>query len=196
MQDLYQIGSIGFIKSIKRFDVSYDVKLSTYCVPYILGEIKRFIRDDGAVKVSRSIKELAKKVKDIQSRYLNETGQEISISKIAEELNTSKEEIAVALDSINPTVSIYENTYSNEEGGIDFASQLSNGVDESEQIANKLCVRQLIDGLEEREKQIILLRYYKNKTQTEVAKILKISQVQVSRLEKKILDSMRLKLAM
>lgn len=195
LEDLYQIGSIGFIKSIKRFDTSYEVNLSTYSVPYILGEIKRFIRDDGAIKVSRSTKELARKIRDIQARHLRETGEEISIGKIAEELKTSKEEIAVALDSLNPTVSIYENAYSDEEGGLDFASQLSTGIDESEQIANRLSVQELIQHLDSREKEIILLRYYKNKTQTQVAKILGISQVQVSRLEKKILETMKLKLA-
>ena len=196
LEDLYQIGSIGFIKSIKRFDSSFDVKLSTYAVPYILGEIKRFIRDDGSVKVSRSIKELSMKIRDAQNRYLREKGKEITIGELEKELKVSKEEIAVALDSLKPTISIYDETYSNEEGGISFLDTLSNNIDESEQLANKLSIRELINDLEQREKEIILLRYYKNKTQTEVAKILGISQVQVSRIEKKILSNMKLKLAM
>lgn len=195
LEDLYQIGSIGFIKSIKRFDTSFDVKLSTYAVPYILGEIKRFIRDDGSVKVSRSIKELAMKIRDIQTRYLREKGQEITILEIAKELKVSKEDVAIALDSLKPTVSIYEDNYSNEEGGISFLDTLSTNVDEAEQLSNKLAIKQMVESLEEREKQLILLRYYKNKTQIEVAKILSISQVQVSRIEKKILNSMKLKLA-
>lgn len=195
LEDLYQIGSIGFIKSIKRFDTSFDVKLSTYAVPYILGEIKRFIRDDGSVKVSRSIKELAMKIRDIQSRYLREKGEEITILEIARELKVSKEDVAIALDSLKPTVSIYDDSYSNDEGGISFLDTLSSNVDEAEQLSNKLAIKQLISNLEEREKQLILLRYYKNKTQMEVAKILGISQVQVSRIEKKILNSMKLKLA-
>lgn len=195
LEDLYQIGSIGFIKSIKRFDVSFDVKLSTYAVPYILGEIKRFIRDDGSIKVSRSIKELAMKIKDVEAKHLREKGEEITILQIAKELNVSKEEVAIALDSLKPTVSIYEDSYSNDEGGISFLDTLSTDVDEAEQLSNKLAIKQMIENLEEREKEIILLRYYKNKTQMEVAKILGISQVQVSRIEKKILNSMKLKLA-
>lgn len=195
LEDLYQIGSIGFIKSIKRFDTSFEVKLSTYAVPYILGEIKRFIRDDGSVKVSRSIKELAGKIKDIQSKYLKETGEEINITEIAKQLKMPKEEIAVALDSLKPTISIYDDSYTNDEGGISFLDTLSTNVDEAETLTNKLTIKKIITNLEQREKEIILLRYYKNKTQTEVAKILGISQVQVSRIEKKILNSMKLKLA-
>ena len=195
LEDLYQIGSIGFIKSIKRFDTSFEVKLSTYAVPYILGEIKRFIRDDGSVKVSRSIKELAGKIKDIQSKYLKETGEEINITELAKQLKIPKEEIAVALDSLKPTISIYDDSYTNDEGGISFLDTLSTNVDEAETLTNKLTIKEMITNLEQREKEIILLRYYKNKTQTEVAKILGISQVQVSRIEKKILNSMKLKLA-
>lgn len=196
LEDLYQIGSIGFIKSIQRFDTSFDVKLSTYAVPYILGEIKRFIRDDGSVKVSRSIKELAMKIREIQNRYSKEKGEEVSILQIAKELKVPKEEVALALDSLRPTVSIYEDSYSNEEGGISFLDTLSSGIDEAEQVSNKLAIKQMVGNLKEREKEIILLRYYKNKTQMEVAKILGISQVQVSRIEKKILNAMKLKLAM
>lgn len=195
LEDLYQIGSIGFIKSIKRFDTSFDVKLSTYAVPYILGEIKRFIRDDGSVKVSRSIKELAIKIRDIQTKYYREKGEEITINEIAKELKISKEEVALALDSLNPTISIYEDSYSNDEKGISFLDTLSTNIDESEQVINKISVKEMIDNLKDREKEIILLRYYKNKTQMEVAKILGISQVQVSRIEKKVLNSMKLKLA-
>lgn len=196
LEDLYQIGSIGFIKSIKRFDTSFEVKLSTYAVPYILGEIKRFIRDDGSIKVSRSIKELAIKIKEVEARHLMKTGKEINILEIAKELKVSKEEVAVALDSLKPMVSIYEDSYSNEEGGISFLDSLSTGVDEAEQVTNKLSIKEMINDLEDREKELILLRYYKNKTQMEVAKILGISQVQVSRIEKKILNTMKLKLAM
>lgn len=195
LEDLYQIGAIGFIKAIKRFDTSFDVRLSTYAVPYILGEIKRFIRDDGSVKVSRSIKELAIKIRDIEARYLRQKGEEISIMQIAEELKVSKEEVAIALDSLRPTMSIYEDNYSDEEGGISFLDTLSTNIDEQEIISNKLTIKDLIENLDEREKQLILLRYYKNKTQIEVAKILGISQVQVSRIEKRILNSMKLKLA-
>ncbi len=195
LEDLYQIGTIGFVKSIKRFDSSFDVRLSTYAVPYILGEIKRFIRDDGSVKVSRSTKELAMKIRDLQNKHLAKTGEEISITEIAKELKLPKEEIALALDSLKPTVSIYEDSYSNEEGGISFIDSLSTGVDEAEQVVSKIAIKEMINNLQDREKELILLRYYKNKTQMEVAKILGVSQVQVSRIEKKILNSMKLKLA-
>ena len=196
LEDLYQIGSIGFIKSIKRFDISFDVRLSTYAVPYILGEIKRFIRDDGSVKVSRSVKELAAKIRDIQARYLREKGEEISISEMAKELKIPKEEIAVALDSLNPTVSIYEQIYSDEDGGIHLADKLDTGVDEAESIVDNLSLKNAISTLGERERQLIILRYFRNKTQMQVAKILGVSQVQVSRMEKKILEQMKTKLAM
>ena len=196
LEDLYQIGSIGFIKSIKRFDVSFDVKLSTYAVPYILGEIRRFIRDDGSIKVSRSIKELAVKIRDIQNKSLRETGNDISIFEIAKELKISKEEVTLALDSLNPTVSIYDSNSNDEKDGISCLDKLSTKVDEAENIVNKISVNELINDLQERDKEIIMLRYYKNKTQMEVAKILGISQVQVSRIEKKILGVMRKKLAM
>ena len=195
IEDLYQIGTIGFIKSIKRFDLSFDVKLSTYAVPYILGEIKRFIRDDGSLKVSRSIKELATKIRDLQEKHLKEQGKEISIEDIAKELKVDKEEIALALDSLRPTVSIYENSFKDEEDGISFLDTLSTGVDEQEEVVNRITIKKMVENLKEREKQIILLRYYKSKTQMEVAKILGISQVQVSRIEKKILNSMKQKIS-
>ena len=147
------------------------------------------------MKVSRSIKELAIKIKDIQNKYLKEKGREITILEIEKELKVGKEEITLAMDSIKPTISIYEDSYSDEEGGISFLDKLSTDVDEQEQLANKLTIKSLIENLEEREREIILLRYYKNKTQTQVAKILGISQVQVSRIEKKILNSMKQKIS-
>ncbi len=196
IEDLYQIGCIGFIKSIKRFDTSYDVKLSTYSVPYILGEIKRFIRDDGSIKVSRSLRDLARKIKDLQARYLAENGREITISKIAEELKISKEEVAVALEAVSPVISIYESSYSDEEGELDLASKLSTGVDETEKLTNHMSIQKILQELKDRDREIILLRYYRNKTQMEVSRILGISQVQVSRIEKKILKEMKFKLAM
>lgn len=196
LEDLYQIGTIGFIKSIKRFDTAFDVKLSTYAVPYILGEIKRFIRDDGSVKISRSIKELAMKIREIQNKYLREKNEDISIMEIAKELKISKEDVAIALDSMNPTISIYDNSYNDEESGISFLETLSTKVDEAEQVVNKISIRELIQNLNDKEKEIIMLRYYKNKTQMEVAKVLGISQVQVSRIEKRILSMMKEKIVM
>ena len=196
MEDLYQIGCMGFIKAIKRFDTSYDVKISTYAVPYILGEIKRFIRDDGPIRVSRSIKELAIKIKEVQREYLKKEGKEIGIMELAEILEVSKEEIAVALDSDRQIESIQEDAYNSEKGEPKMSKleRISTGRDEASMIIDKICIKQLIERLDNREKEIILLRYYKEKTQAEVAKILGITQVQVSRIEKKILTSMKVKL--
>lgn len=159
-----------------------------------MGEIKRFIRDDGSIKVSRSIKELSCKIRDVQAKSLRENGKEVSIIEIAKELKVSKEEVAAALDSLNPVVSIYDETYSNDEGGISIVDKIKSDVDEAEQIANRISIRNMITSLDDRDKQIIMLRYYKNNTQSQVAKILGISQVQVSRIEKKILENMKLKM--
>lgn len=193
VDDLYQIGVLGFIKSIKKFDTTFDVKLSTYAVPYIMGEIKRHIRDDGPIKVSRSIKDLGKKVIQLQREYLKKTGQNISIIQVAKKLKVSKEEVALALDSFNPVESIYVNTTEQNDGPT-LLDTLSSNIDEQSEIVNRLSLKQLIDNLNEEEKKIIMLRYYKGRTQTEVAKILKTSQVQISRIEKKVLEKMKVKL--
>jgi len=191
-EDLYQIGCMGFIKAIKRFDTTFDVKISTYAVPYILGEIKRFIRDDGLIKVSRSIKELGIKIRELEKEYIQKEGKEISINTLAEKLKVSKEEIAVALDSSRTIESINDDT--NDENKASKIETISTGEDEATKIVDKLSINELIQDLETREKEIIILRYYKEKTQTEVAKILGITQVQVSRIEKRILSTMRTKL--
>ena len=192
---MYQIGGIGFIKSIKRFDTNFDVKLSTYSVPYMIGEIKRFIRDDGAIKVSRSIKELSTKIRETEKHYLAKEGKEITIDELAKELKVSKEDIALAIESVNPVESIEKTIYSNKDDKqIGLIEKISTGKDEEELITNKLVVKELINGLENREKEVICLRFYKEKTQSQVAKILGITQVQVSRIERKILNSMKMKL--
>lgn len=196
LEDLYQIGCVGFIKSIKRFDLSFDVKLSTYAVPYMIGEIKRHIRDDGPVKVSRSIKELSIKIRELQKEYFYKKGEEITISQIAKELETSQEDIVLAMESTNSIESIEGSTYTNQKDGnsICLLETLSNQQNEEEMITNKLTVTQLIENLQTRDKEIILLRFYKEKTQAQVAKILGITQVQVSRIERRILENMRSKL--
>ena len=190
---LYQIGVLGFIKSIKKFDTTFDVKLSTYAVPYIMGEVKRHIRDDGPIKISRSIKDLGKKAMEIQREHLRKTGQDISIVEVAKKLRVSKEEIAFALDSFNPVESIYNST-TDQEDGPTLIDTISSNIDEQSEIVNKLSLEQLIENLNGEEKQIIMLRYYKGRTQSEVAKILKTSQVQISRIEKRILEKMKVKL--
>lgn len=197
IEDLYQIGSIGFIKAIQRFDTSFEVRLSTYAVPYILGEIKRFIRDDGPIKVSRSIKELNVKILELQKEYFNKHGRDITLDEISRELKISKEEITMALDSTRPVDSIENAKYtdSKTDKTVSILEQISTGKDEQTEITNRLAIKNLINELDDKEKEIIMLRYYKQKTQMQVSKIMGITQVQVSRIERKILDNMRRKLS-
>lgn len=191
-EDIYQIGCMGFIKAIRRFDTDFEVKLSTYAVPYILGEIKKFLRDDGPVKVSRSLKELNVKINELQKEYANK-GKELSLTEISNILKTSKEEIVLAIESSRQIESLENAKYSSSktEKDLTVIDTLSDNKDEANLITNKIVIKKLIQDLDERERKIILLRFYKDKTQSEVAKVLGISQVQVSRIEKKILDGMR-----
>ncbi len=196
VEDLYQIGCIGFIKSIKRFDTNFEVKLSTYSVPYILGEIKRFIRDDGPIKVSRSIKELNVKIQELKKHYLITKGREITIEEIAKELKVDKDDIIIAMESNNSIESIEGTSNQSDKEGkkLSILDKISTGKNEEEIITNKIVIKQLLKELDERDREIILLRFFKEKTQTEVARILGISQVQVSRIERKVLDKMKTKL--
>ena len=197
-EDLYQIGCLGFIKSIKRFNTDFEVKLSTYAVPYMIGEIKRYIRDDGPVKVSRSIKDLGIKIRELQKEKINKEGKEPKIQEIAKELNVDLDDVILAMEATNSVESIEGIKHINNKDGksISLLDTLSTEKNEEETITNKLAIGQLIKDLNDREKEIILLRYYKEKTQAQVAKILGISQVQVSRLERKILENMRRKMTM
>ena len=191
-EDIYQIGCMGFIKAIRRFNADFEVQLSTYAVPYILGEIKKFLRDDGPVKVSRSLKELNVKINELQKEYTN-TGKELSLIEIATILKVPKEDIVLAIESSQATESIENAKYSGGKANKDLTliDTLSTNKDEANLITNKIAVQKMIEKLGDREKKIILLRFYKDKTQSEVAKILGISQVQVSRIEKKILEGMK-----
>ncbi len=192
-EDLYQIGTIGLIKAIKRFDINLEVQLSTYAVPYILGEIKRFIRDDGLIKVSRQTKELSVKIKMLQKEYLNKRGEEISISQLAKILEVPKEEIAAAIDSSNPVDSIYTSEGASEDQRM-LLEKIANPKDEYSNLLDRMTIKEMIDTLDERERKVILLRFYKEQTQSQVGKVLGITQVQVSRIEKKVLEKMRTKL--
>jgi len=191
--DLYQIGCIGLIKAIRRFDISLEVQLSTYAVPYIMGEIKRFIRDDGIIKVSRQTKELSIKIKQIQNEYMNKMGEEISIVKISEILKVSKEEVAAAIESNNVVDSI-DSAESNENDERSLTEKITDNTDEYKNLVDKITLNEIINNLDEKERKVILLRFYKEQTQAQVGKILGITQVQVSRIEKKVLEKMKLKL--
>lgn len=192
-EDLYQIAVIGFIKSIKKFDTSFDVKLSTYAVPYILGELKRYMQTDGPIKISRTIKELLYKISEVEKEYTKQ-GKEISIEEMAKKVGVSKEDVIMALESKTPVNSIYESELGDEDDGISIIDTISNNTDEQTIITNKLAITELINNLNEREKQVILLRYFRGQTQTEVAKIMGVNQVQISRIEKKVLNAMKRKL--
>lgn len=194
LEDLFQIGVIGLLKCIDKFDLSYEVKFSTYAVPMITGEIKRFLRDDGMIKVSRSLKETAYKVKLAKDKLSMEGGNEPTIHQIADYLQISVEEIAASLESSAEIESLYQTIYQGDGKSIYMIDKVREGEDESESIVDRLMVQDMIEGLNEKEKQIIKLRYFESKTQTEIAKLTGISQVQVSRLEKKILLQMRKKL--
>ena len=189
-EDLFQIGCIGMLKAIDRFDTEFDVAFSTYAVPMIAGEIRRFIRDDGIVKISRKIKENQMKIMHQREIYINEKKQEPTIEELEKVCDLTKEEIVMAMDASRNVESIDKEMYSK-----DLAYTLMDLAEDDtnieETVLNKIMVQQLMDMLESKERKIINLRYFKNKTQSQVAKEMGMTQVQVSRLEKKILNSMR-----
>ncbi len=192
-EDLFQLGAIGLIKAIEKFDTTFEVRFSTYAVPMIMGEIKRFIRDDGIIKVSRSIKELAVKVLSMREAILNETNTEPKIKELAEKLGVSPEEVAMALESGIKPDSIYEPLGDDDDKAL--ADKLESPFDCETKVVNHLLVEKLLSEFGEREQKIIILRYFKQKTQAEIARTLGISQVQVSRIEKKVLTMMKKMLA-
>lgn len=207
-EELIQIGSIGLMKAIDKFDCSYDVKFSTYAVPVICGEIRRFLRDDGLVKVSRSLKENAWKVKQAQRELAQELGREATLAEISEKTGLESEDIVMALDAAIEVESIYKTVYqadgneiflvdqvvNGEAGSVGCSVQDRAGADETGRLLDELVIKELLSGLSEEERTLIELRYFEDKTQTVVAKALGVNQVKVSRMEKKILLAMRKKL--
>lgn len=187
--DLFQIGCIGLLKSVDKFDLSYDVKFSTYAVPMIIGEIQRFIRDDGTVKVSRSLKELGNKIRRAKDELSKTNGRIPTVSEIAEYLDISAEEIIMAQEASRSPSSIHETVYENDGDPITLLDQIAD--QEENTWFDKIVLKEAIRDLDERERLIVYLRYFKDQTQSEVAVRLGISQVQVSRLEKKILQQMK-----
>lgn len=208
MEDLFQIGVIGLMKAIDKFDLSLGLKFSTYAVPMITGEIKRFLRDDGPIKVSRTLKENAMKVRMIRQKLQSSLGREPTLQEIVQETELSKEEIVLAMEATMEVESIYAAVYQDDgselylvdrvaDCGNGSVGSLFGGAEdyEKEKLLNHLLLKQLLDALPDRERTLIQLRYFQNRTQVEVASILGISQVQVSRLEKKILLRMRQSIA-
>ncbi|RCW64859.1 RNA polymerase sporulation sigma factor SigF [Saliterribacillus persicus] len=187
-EDLFQIGCIGLLKSIDKFDLSYDVKFSTYAVPMIIGEIQRFIRDDGTIKVSRSLKEIGNKVRRKKEELTKIYGRNPTIHEIADQLQLSVEDILQAEEAMRSPQSIHETIFENDGDPITLLDQIA---DTDKPWFDKFIMEEVIKKLNDRERLIVYLRYYKDKTQTEVATRLGISQVQVSRLEKKILEDIK-----
>ncbi len=190
--DLFQLASIGFIKAINNFDESFNVRFSTYAVPMIAGELKRFLRDDGSIKVSRIIKGLNYKIKVIVEEARKNGEDSPSVDRLAEMLGVEKEDIALAIGADKRLVSIYDKVDS--EKDIEYLDTIESDEREDELI-EKIMLREAIDSLSEREKKIVLLRYFSDKTQSEIAKELGVSQVQISRLETKIVENLKQKLS-
>lgn len=190
-EDLFQIGCIGLMKAIDKFDLAFEVKFSTYAVPMISGEIKRFLRDDGMVKVSRSLKENGWKITRAREQFQHEHGREPTLEEIAKVTGLSTEEVVMAMDAGAEVESIYKSIYQSDGNEIYLVDQIASKNNEREKLLNHMLLKQLLSELEGEEKELIRLRYFQGKTQTEVAERLGISQVQVSRLEKKILRRLR-----
>ena len=191
-EDLYQLGSIGFLKAIKNFSPEFGVKFSTYAVPMVAGEVKRFLRDDGYIKVSRSTKSLAAKIAYFTQTYKNENRTAPKVEEIASAFGIDAQAVVFAMDSSKFPISIYDK--SDDEHSQSIFEKLASD-ETSDDNLDKIILKDMIEKLDEREKKIIVLRYFRDKTQSEVARVLKVSQVQVSRLESKILEKLKTELA-
>lgn len=193
-EDLFQIGSIGLLKAIDKFDLSYDVKFSTYAVPMISGEIKRFLRDDGMIKVSRSLKETAYRAYLAGEKIREESGREATIEEISEKIEVEKETLILAIEASTEVESLQKTIYQGDGNEILLMDKIVEEEEREEKILDMMLLRQLLGELGERERQLLSLRYFGNKTQGEVGKMMGISQVQVSRMEKRILQDLRKRL--
>lgn len=191
LEDLYQIGCIGLIKAIDKFNLDFDVKFSTYAVPMITGEIKRFLRDDGMIKVSRSLKELGMRVSSTREQMIWELGREPGLEELALRVGVSCEEVAASMEAATEVESIYKTVGSGEDQNLRLLDKLPDEREQQEELLNRMVLKQLLEQLSPKDREIIMRRYFENQTQSQIAADLNISQVQVSRLEKKILRKMR-----
>lgn len=191
MEDLIQIGCIGLIKSIDKFDTSFDVKFSTYAVPMITGEIKRFLRDDGMIKVSRTLKETATKAYMMREALEKKNGREPTLEEISEEIGAAREDIVLAMESAAEVESLNKTIYQGDGNAIVLMDKLEEKQDPHEELLNHMVLNELLQGLTKEERTLIRMRYFQDKTQVQVAEVLNMSQVQVSRFEKKILKKLR-----
>lgn len=189
--DLFQIGSIGLMKAVDKFDLSYDVKFSTYAVPMITGEIRRFLRDDGMIKVSRSLKENAYKIMKAREEFCQQHQREATLEEISTITNITKEEIVTSLEASNEVESLHQPAYQKDGSEILLMEKLAEEKNETDKVVEHVLLNEAMKHLEEQEKEIIKYRYFEGKTQQEIAKLFHISQVQVSRVEKRILKKLR-----
>lgn len=193
-EDIFQIGSLGLVKSVQNFNPDFKVRFSTYAVPMIMGEIRRFLRDDGMVKVSRSVKVLSNKIHFCREELLKTNNREPTIEEIASYCNIDKEEAVLAIESSSSMQYLYDTIHKEDGAAILLIDKISEKVNENEDVINRIALKEALNSLGEEARKIIILRYFKDKTQSQVAKLLGINQVQVSRIEKKILIAMREKL--
>lgn len=191
MEDLIQIGCIGLLKAIDKFDTSYDVRFSTYAVPMITGEIKRFLRDDGMVKVSRSLKETAAKAYTVREELFLKEGKEPRMEEIARELGITREELVLAMDSQGQVESLQKTIYQSEGHEISLEDKLPLEENQQEMVVNRMFLEQALGTLDRKERELIYLRFFQDRTQSSIAQQMGMSQVQVSRMEKKILNRLR-----
>lgn len=190
--DLYQIACVGFLKAINNFDLSFGVRFSTYLVPMVIGEIKRYLRDDGMIKVSRVIKMQRLKINRFVEKYKDEhMGDSPTIDEVCASLDMERSDVVIALDSVKMPLSLFEKQ--DDEDGMELIDKIPSSDDE-DKLVDKIMLRSLIDGLPVRERKILLLRFFKDKTQSETAKAVGVSQVQVSRIEAKIMEQLKKKL--
>lgn len=194
-EDLFQIGCIGLVKAVNNFDPKFKVKFSTYAVPMIMGEIKRFLRDDGIIKVSRSVKNTAKQLHYDRENLTKKLGREPTIEELSKFSNIDKEDIIFALESISGPQYLYDTIHQEDGSPVLLIDKLSDNYEESDDLIDRIALKELLSTLDYKSRQVIILRYFKDKTQVQVAKALGISQVQVSRIEKKVLEQMREKLS-
>ena len=194
MEDLFQIGSIGLIKAVDKFDLSYEVQFSTYAVPMIAGEIKRFLRDDGMLKVSRPLKEMAGKAYGVREALEKKEGREPTVSEIAEEMGVAVEELMLAMEAGAQVESLQQIIYQGDGNDISLMDKLEEKEHTNEKLVNRLFLEEMLGELDGKERELIFKRYFLEKTQAVIADEMGISQVQVSRMEKKIIKEMRGKL--
>ncbi|MBV7276363.1 RNA polymerase sporulation sigma factor SigF [Clostridiaceae bacterium UIB06] len=190
-EDIFQIGCMGLVKAVNNFDEKYNVKFSTYAVPMILGEIKRFIRDDGMIKVSRSVKNTAKKLHYDKEALTKELNREPTIEELSNYSGINTEEIIFAIESANSLQYLYDTIHQDDGAPVLLIDKISENPEEDNEMIDRIALKEALKSLDSKSRQIIMLRYFKDKTQVQVAKMLGISQVQVSRIEKKVLKTMR-----